>query len=452
MLQRLYKTIHNKMANSWNVPCLGGDFTADQLRSMDFGIWEYITREMLSQNAEFLIKFHDKVHWNLIQREADTTGLSSDTLRQLSDYLDLKTVNYTHLNREFIQTYSNRLDSERIRTKFPELYVEIYKVPETIIPSVSSVIVPVVRAVGVKGQAAKSQATEEERTLSKEKHGIKDIVPHEKEENVALNEGELEMRGYTKVTTTKTTHSLNIDQSSRYAKYADILPNSIPAKTERNMSLLEGISSELNLSRAWPLDGLWIPENKIGQRIIFMIGMYEVPIDVVRANAAVCASQGSFISRSKHLTEDIIMFLGNWLDWTQVNPVFYTPNIIRKFIGQVNLKHVVMRNDADMYQNLPEVIAYKSRADAIIIEYLEQKVELQEKMTRERFVQTRSAVPVSMTRKGLEQSFDDDYRQQMFDDNDNDSDEDDSLTLLRRRAHAQTLQNPQAPQSNQAQH
>lgn len=444
MLQRLYRNIQKiqkNMANSWNVPCLGGDFTADQLRSMDVGIWEYITREMLNQNVEFLIKFFDKVHWNLVQREAESTGLPVSTLRRLSDYLDLKTINYTDLTIEFIETYSNRLDSERIRTHFPQWYVQVYKTSEKIVPYVSPVVVPVVRSVGVKGQSVRSEASEEERKLAKENHGIKDIIPHEKEEQVALNEGELEMRGYVKAEPTKTNRAPNIDQSSRYAKYADILPNSIPTKTDKNMSQLEGISSELNLSRAWPFDGVWIPENKIGDRIIFMMSNYEVPIDVVRANATICARQGSFISRSKHLTEDIIMLLGPWLDWTQVSPILYTPEIIRKFIGQVNLKHVVMRTDAAMFQNMPEIVSYKSRADAIIIEYLEQKVELQEKMTRERFVQTRAPTissPISLTRKGLEQSFDEDFRNQMFDD---DNDDDDSLTLLA-RAHARLASQP----------
>lgn len=428
MLQQLYRNIQ-KMTNTWNVPCLGGDFTSDQLRSMDVGIWQYITQEMI-QNPGFLLAFHDKVHWNWIQREAEQNPLSEYIIGELNQYLDLKTIDYTNLSKEFIRLFNahNRFDSKKIKAMYPELYEQIY-VCQTVPSSISSVVVPVVRSVGVKGQAGKSQATEEERKLAKEEHGITDIIPHEKEEQVALNEGELQMRGYVKGHIYKTTRTLNVDPSSRYAKYADILPNSIPAKTDKNMSQLEGMSSELNLSRVWPFDGVWIPENKVGERVIFMIESYDVPIELVKANAIICARQGSFISRSKYLTEDIIMLLGPWLDWTQVNPILYTPEIIRKFIGQVNLKHVVMRTDAAMFQNMPEIVAYKSRADAIIIEYLEQKVELQEKMTRERFVQTR-APPISLTRKGLEQSFEDDFRNQMFDDNDDD--DDDSLTLLAR--------------------
>ena len=241
------------MTNTWNVPCLGGDFTSSQLRSMDFGIWQYITKEMI-QNPGFLLTFQDKVHWNLIQREAEQTPLSEYIVGELNQYLDLKTINYTNLSKEFIRLFNvnDRFDSKRIKEMYPDLYEHMY-VSQTVPSSVSSVVVPVVRSVGVKGQAVRSEATEEERKLAKEEHGIKDIIPHEKEEVVSLNEGELEIRGYIKAVINRPKHATVVDPTCRYVKYADILPNTIPAKTNKPpIEELAGLSCELNLSRVWP--------------------------------------------------------------------------------------------------------------------------------------------------------------------------------------------------------
>lgn len=444
MLRQLYKNIQKNMSNiadrvdTWNVPCLGGKFSVNQLRGMDSGIWQYITTEMLTYDLDFLLAFKDKAHWNLIQREADSKGLPAASLKFLNEFLDLKTVNYDHITKEFIELFRNRLDATRIQTQFPQWYSEIYNPdPEPVPASTSAVVVPVVRQVGIKGQVSKIQATEEERKQANIDHGIKDIVPHQDEKKRHLTDAEVEAGGFVKVVISRPKSVLNVDNTSRYAKYADILPNTFPAKMV--VATVPLISHSLNHSRVWPLDGVWYPEDQVGDRIVFMLQQYQVSVDLIMANIDICIQNANYISRSKYLTEDVIMLLGPWLDWAAVSPTFYTPKIILQYGGQVNAKQVLVRTDASLYQNLPEIIAYKSRADAVIIEYLEQKLEIQEKMTRERFVQNRT--DALSNRRGLEASFDEDYRNQMFGDDDNDDEPDDSLTLLA-RAHAR-LQNTQ---------
>jgi len=177
-------------------------------------------------------------------------------------------------------------------------------------------------------------------------------------------------------------------------------------------------SEKVDPNQVWPLDRLWYPEDKIQERIIFMMMNGIVPLRLVRRFAGEVFKGRQMISRSKYLTPDIIMFLGDCLDWTLVKPEFYTPEIIRKYIERVNLKFVLIHKDFDQVKDLPEVIKFKSEIDDLIVEYLEKKVEMIDNIAKKEFNNQRKnnphegacAVPreVDMHEEMLKELMDDD--------------------------------------------
>jgi hypothetical protein len=396
---------------SHQIDCLGGTFTGSQLMRMSPAIWNQISIEMFTkENVDFIEEFMSKIDMNAICEHfvSDSTALSE---KMFMTYMSrfpqpqlLSCVNLT--NNEFFKENSSKFG---VGIRCNPHYIEWYNKWRVKQAPIGGGFQRKVSLEEKKSHPAtpikrRPQATDEERRRANLEAGIVD--PFDQTQNPPKPSKFIET-GKLPENAIKHPQQFvdlieNWNTEIPIYEYRDILPNTTlddmadVKNTQfryQNIELVKSVceripvpEKQLNPHAYFPLDGMWIAETDLGDQIQFIMDNNVVPSYILQHYKKEICEKIMYISGSKYLTSEFIMYFGEIMDWTRIDVRLYTPEIVANYSTRVFTKYVFLMKDFEQIPNKDVFEPAYKELMAVIESYKAQRESLLEKMARKAFV------------------------------------------------------------------